>query len=188
MQFCKIRKVQQSCGFCECQPNGPYYGVKSFSSRVDNIPFTGTSPVLNSVPSEPITALPSQTKFIAGSVFGGVFVIFILPLAFVIRYTVVKRRKTRKLGNDLPIAEIAHGERPEQVQDDRHQANAGDRNKADHPKSAVDRLEETTVPVQETKLPGHNDTGKSRLKRLPNAWLGQHFQNRRKFIKNLLAD
>ena len=117
--------------------------MKPNHSTVEStIPFKVTSPVLNSVPSEPITALPydaspSQTKFIAGSVFGGVFVIFILPLAFVIRCTVVKRRKTRKLGNDLCIAETAHGERPEQVQDDSHQANAGDRDEADHPKSAV---------------------------------------------------
>ena len=191
--FARSGKCSKVAASASVSPTAPT--MESNHSAVEStIPFTGTSrPVLNSVPSEPITALPydtspSQTKFIAGSVFGGVFVIFILPLAFVIRYTVVKRRKTRKLGNDLPIAEIAYGERPEQVQDERHQANAGDRNEADHPKSAVDRLEETTVPVQETKLPGHNDTGKSRLKRLPNARLGQHFQNRRKFIKNLLAD
>ena len=150
--------------------------MESNHSKVEStIPLTVTSPVLNlSVPSEPNTALPydaspSQTKFIAGSVFGGVFVIFILPLAFFIRYAVIKRRKTHKQGYDLSLAETAHGERPEQVQDDSHQANAGDRNEADLPKSAVDCLEETTVPVQETELPGHNDKGKSRLKRLPTA-------------------
>ena len=149
--------------------------IESNHSTVEStIPLTGTSPVLNSVPSEPKPALPydaspSQTKFIAGSVFGGVFVIFILPLAFFIRYAVVKRRKTRELRNDLSLDKTAHRERPEKVQDDRHQANAGDRNDVDHPKSAEDLLEETTVPVQETMLPGHNDTGKSRLKRLSTA-------------------
>ena len=161
--------------------------VKTNHSTVQStIPSKVTSPVANSVPlSEPKAALsydasPSQTKFIAGSVFGGVFVVFILPLAFVIRYAVVKRRKTRKLVNDLAPAGTAPGERPEQVRDNDQQSNAGDGNEADHPKAAVDGLEETTMPVQEsgdksqdktgiqeTKLPSHHDTGESRFKRLP---------------------
>ena len=95
-----------------------------------------------------------------------------------------KRRKTRKQGKDLALAETAP-ERPEQVQDNNQQANVGDGNEAHHPNSSADDPEETTVPVQEsggnskdktgiqeTRLPGrHGDTGKSRLKRPPTAWL-----------------
>lgn len=113
--------------------------------------------------------------------------VVILPLAFIIRYTVLKRRKTRKQVNDLALAETAPGERPEQVQDNNQQANAGDRNEADRPAPAANDSE-TTVPVQEsgdksqdkagtqeTKPPGrHGNTGKSRLKSPPTALLRQH--------------
>ena len=162
------------------------------STVQSTIPSTVTSPVVTSVPSEPITTLPfdaspSRINVIVGSVLGGVFVVVILPLAFIIRYTVVKRRKTRKQVKDLALAETAPGERPEQVQDNNQQANAGDRNEADRPAPAADDSE-TTVPVQEsgdksqdkagtqeTKPPGHHgNTGKSRLKSPPTALLRQH--------------
>ena len=147
-----------------------------------------TRPVLNSVRSDPIATLPydassSLTNVIVGSVFVVVFVVFILPLVFLIRYVLVKRRKARKRVNDLALAETAVGERPEQVQGNDDQANAGEQNETDQPTSDADISEETTVPVQEsghksedkagiqeTKLPGrHGDTGKSRLTRSPTA-------------------
>ena len=151
------------------------------STVQSTIPSTVSSPDVNPVPKEPVTTLPldaspSRTNVIVGSVFGGVFVVFILPLAFFIRYLMVKRRKTRKQVNNLALTETAPGERPEQVSDDNQQANAGDGNETDHP--APDDSEETTVPVQEsgdksedkagtqeTKPPGcHGNTGKLRLK------------------------
>ena len=146
---------------------------------------TGTNPVVTSIPSKPITALPvdappSQINVIVGSLFGGIFVVFILPLAFVtVRCIMVKRRKARKQVDNLSLAETAPGERPEQVQDNNQQGNAGDKNETDHPIPASDNPEETTVPVQEigdksqdktgtqeTKPPGrHGNTGKLILKR-----------------------
>ena len=150
------------------------------------IPSTVTNSVVTSIPNEPITVLPvdaspSQIKIIVGSVFGGVFVVFILPLAFVIRCLMVKRRKARKQVNDLSLAETAPGERPQHVQDNNQQANTGDGNETVHPNPASDKPEETTVPVQEsgdksqdktgtqeTKPPGHqSNTGKLTLKRPP---------------------
>ena len=158
------------------------------STVQSTIPSTVTNTVVTSIPSKPITALPvnaspSQINVIVGSVFGGVFVVFILPLAIIIRFVVVKRRKTRKQADDVFLAETALGERPEQVPDNNQQANAGDGNKTDHPAPTSDNPEETTVPVQEsgdksqdktgtqeTKPPGHHgNTGKLTLKRPPTA-------------------
>ena len=146
------------------------------------IPSTVTSPAVIPDQSEPITTLPVdasplQIKVIVGSLFGGVFV------GLIIRYAVVKRRKTRKQVHDLSLAETAPGERPEQVQNNNQQPNAGDGGETDHPAPAADDPEETTVPVQEsggksqdkigtqeTKPPGHHgNTGKSKLKRPPAA-------------------
>jgi len=158
---------------------------KNQSTVQSSISFKVTSTVVTSVHSEPITtlpfdALPSRINVIVGSVFGGVVIVSILPLAFIIRYVMVMRRKTRKQENDLALAETAApGERHEQGQDNNQQANVGDGNETDPPDSSADDPEETAVPVQEsgdnindktgiqeTKLPGrHGDTGKSRLKR-----------------------
>ena len=159
---------------------------KNQSTVQSTISFTVTT--VTSVSSEPTTAppfdaSPSWVNVIVGSVFGGVVVVFILPLAFIIRYLMVKRRKTRRQVSDLALAETAPGERSEEVQNNYQQANAGDGNETDHPNSPADDPEESTVPVQEsgdiskdktgiqeTKLPGrHGDTGKSRLKRSPTA-------------------
>jgi len=156
---------------------------KNQSTVQSRISFKVTSSVIASVHSEPITTLPfdaspSRIDVIVGSVFGGVVIVFILPLAFIIRHRMVKRKKTRKQGNDLALAKAAPGERPDQVQDNNQHVKVGDGNETDHPDSSADEPEETTVPVQEsgenvkdktgiqeTKLPGrHGDTGKSRLK------------------------
>ena len=156
---------------------------KNQSTVQSRISFKVTSSVIASVHSEPITTLPfdaspSRIDVIVGSVFGGVVIVFILPLAFIIRHRMVKRKKTRKQGNDLALAKAAPGERPDQVQDNNQHAKVGDGNETDHPDSSADEPEETTVPVQEsgdnvkdktgiqeTKLPGrHGDTGKSRSK------------------------
>ena len=157
---------------------------KNQSTVQSSISFKVTSTVVTSVHSEPITTLPfdaspSRINVIVGSVFGGVVIVFILPLAFIIRYVIVKCRKARKQENDLALAETAPGERHEQVQDNNQQVNVGDGNEADAPDSSADDPKETAVPVQEsgdnitdktgiqeTKLPGrHGDTGKSRLNR-----------------------
>ena len=163
--------------------------MKTNHSTVQStIPSTVTNTVVTSIPSKPITALPvdaskSQINVIVGSVIGGVFVVLILPLAIVIRFVMVKRRKTRKQVNDLPLAETAPGERPEQVQDNNQQANAGDGNETDRPAPVSDNQEVTTMPVQEsgdksqdktgtqeTKPPGHHgNTGKLTLKLPPTA-------------------
>ena len=152
------------------------------------MPSTGSNPVVTSIPSKQITALPvdaapSQINVIVGSVFGGVFVVFILPLAIVIRCVMVKRREARKQVDDFSLAETAPDERPDQVQDNNQQTNTGDENETVHPSPASENPEETTVPVQEigdksqdktgtqeTKPPGcHGNTGKLTLKRPPTA-------------------
>ena len=158
--------------------------MKTNHSTVQStIPSTVTNTVVTSIPSKPVDASKSQINVIVGSVFGGVFVVFILPLAIFIRFVMVKRRKTRKQVNDLPLAETAPGERPEQVQDNNQQANAGDGNETDHPAPVSGNQEVTTMPVQEssdksqdktgtqeTKPPGHHgNTGKLTLKRPPTA-------------------
>ena len=150
------------------------------STVESTISSTVTSPFVNSVSFEPITKLPydaspSRINVIVGSVFAGVTVVLILPVVFLIRYVVAKRRKTRKHAKKWALAEAALGERPEQLLDDNPQANHGDGNETDHLNPPEDDSEETTVPVQEsgvnceekvgiqdTKPPGrHGDTGKS---------------------------
>ena len=160
--------------------------VESVQSTISS---TVTSPVVISNSSaEPITTPPygasaSRFNVIVGSVLGGVFVVLIFPVVFLIRYVMVKRRKTRRPAKDLALAETAPGDRPEQLLDNNQQANVDDGNEIDDLNPAEDDSEETTVPVQEsgdkrqdkrgiqdTRPPGrHGDTGKSRLKRSLNA-------------------
>ena len=158
------------------------------STMLSTISAVGTSFVVTSVPNEPISTLPfdaspSRINVIVGSIFGVVFIVFILRLAFLISYIMVKRRRARKEINDLSLTETAPSERVEQMRDNNQEANVGDGNETDHPHPSADDPEETTVPVQEsgdnskaktgiqeTKLPGrHGDTGKTRLKRSPTA-------------------
>ena len=153
---------------------------ENHSTVPSTISSAGTSVVVTSVPSEPIITLPFDASplginVIIGSAFGGVFVVFILPLAFLISYAMVKRRKTHKEVNDLALAETAPGERDKQMRDNNQEANVGDGNGTDHPHPSADDPEETTLPVQEsgdnskvktgiqeTKFPGrHGDTGKT---------------------------
>ncbi|KAJ7327404.1 hypothetical protein OS493_027095 [Desmophyllum pertusum] len=103
---------------------------------------TVTSAIANSYPSEPLAKLASpRWRVITGSVVGGVFIVFILPLVITICYFMAKRKRACKKVIDLARAEKEIGESLEQVQG-KVQANEGDENETDEQNPAK--------PVQET--------------------------------------
>lgn len=145
--------------------------VPTLQTNQSTAPFTTsstvTSAIANSYPSEPLAKLAYGAsppwRVITGSVVGGVFIVFILPLVITIRYFMAKRKRAGKKEIDLARAEKEIGEQV-QVKD---QANESDENETDEHNPAVP-VQETCKSqerpgTQESQQPGyHSNTGKSK--------------------------
>ena len=177
---CQVRGVpaNMQCSFARSLKCSKVMAKKSVSTATPNmktnhsrVPSTA---VINSNLTEPFTKLPYDAStprpgLIAGSVIGGVFVVFILPLAIIIRCCIVKRRKARKKADDLACVETEIGKRQACIQSN-GQANNGNQKKTGEPmndpgvqdqndRRARPNLLEATGPVQRGRVEIQEQTG-----------------------------